>query len=132
MLARVRRRLTYANATASLALFVALDGSSYAALQSPLGRRRRGSPPSPAPAARRLGATEVRPHPHRSMGGDVKATAGDGFLIADAATDVVRFVDADLRFPQGPAGPRSGHASRDGAATGCGSTRPRATVAARR
>jgi hypothetical protein len=36
--------------------------------------------------------------------GDVKATAGGGFLIADAATDVVRFVDADLRFPQGPAG----------------------------
>ena len=38
--------------------------------------------------------------------GHVKATAGGGFLIADAATDVVRFVDADLRFPQGPAGPQ--------------------------
>jgi Collagen triple helix repeat (20 copies) len=35
MLARVRARLTYANVLASLALFVALGGSSYAALQLP-------------------------------------------------------------------------------------------------
>jgi hypothetical protein len=35
MFARVRPRLTYANVLASLALFVALGGSSYAALQLP-------------------------------------------------------------------------------------------------
>jgi hypothetical protein len=105
MLARVRRGLTYA---ASLALFVALDGSSYAALQIPLCRRRRGSPPSPAPAARRLGG-DGSPATSAPLNGPghVKATAGGGFLIADAATDVVRFVDADLRFPQRPAGPQA-------------------------
>ena len=37
MWARVRPRLTYANVLASLALFVALGGSSYAALQLPKG-----------------------------------------------------------------------------------------------
>jgi hypothetical protein len=37
MLSRVRARLTYANVVASLALFAALCGSSYAALQLPKG-----------------------------------------------------------------------------------------------
>jgi hypothetical protein len=35
MLSRLRARLTYANVTATLALFVALGGSSYAALKLP-------------------------------------------------------------------------------------------------
>jgi hypothetical protein len=35
----------------------------------------------------------------------VAVTASGGFLIADAAKNRVRFVDADLRFLQGPAGP---------------------------
>jgi hypothetical protein len=35
MWARVRPRLTYANVIASLALFIALGGGSYAALQVP-------------------------------------------------------------------------------------------------
>jgi hypothetical protein len=35
MLARVRGRLTYANVIASLALFVALGGTGYAALRPP-------------------------------------------------------------------------------------------------
>jgi hypothetical protein len=34
----------------------------------------------------------------------VAATADGGFLIADTANNRVRFVDADLRFPQGPPG----------------------------
>ena len=37
MLARARARLTYANVIATLALFIALGGSSYAALQLPKG-----------------------------------------------------------------------------------------------
>ena len=37
MLARARARLTYANVIATMALFVALGGSSYAALQLPKG-----------------------------------------------------------------------------------------------
>jgi ribosomal protein S11 len=36
---------------------------------------------------------------------EVAATAEGGFLIADTANSRVRFVDADLRFPQGPPGP---------------------------
>jgi hypothetical protein len=35
----------------------------------------------------------------------VAVTASGGFLIADAAKNRVRFVDADPRFLQGPAGP---------------------------
>jgi hypothetical protein len=35
----------------------------------------------------------------------VAVTANGGFLIADAAKNRVRFVDADPRFLQGPAGP---------------------------
>jgi NHL repeat len=35
----------------------------------------------------------------------VAATAEGGFLIADTANNRVRFVDADLRLPQGPPGP---------------------------
>jgi hypothetical protein len=37
MLSRLRSRLTYANVVATLALFIALGGSSYAALQLPKG-----------------------------------------------------------------------------------------------
>src|SRR4051794_16562061 len=35
MIDRIRQRLTYANVTATLALFIALGGSSYAALSLP-------------------------------------------------------------------------------------------------
>jgi ribosomal protein S11 len=36
---------------------------------------------------------------------EVTATAEGGFLVADTNNSRVRFVDADLRFPQGPPGP---------------------------
>ena len=45
LLARVRARLTYANLTATLALFIALGGTSYAALTLP--RNSVGSTPDP-------------------------------------------------------------------------------------
>ncbi len=52
MLRRIRSRLTYSDVVASLALFIALGGVSYAAVKLPknsVGPRRSRRTPSPAP-----------------------------------------------------------------------------------
>jgi hypothetical protein len=81
MLGQLRQRLTYANVTASLALFIALGGSSYAALSLP-----RNS----------VGTQQLRPGAVRSA--DVKNRS---LQVADLSVRARR----SLTGQQGPAGP---------------------------
>ena len=84
MLSRVRARLTYANVAATLALFVALGGSSYAALKLP--------PNS-------VGSEQVKPGSLRAS--DFKAS------------DRARLRGPRGRVgPRGPAGPRGASGAR--------------------
>jgi hypothetical protein len=87
----VRQRLTYANVVASIALFVALGGSSYAALTLP-----RNSVGSNQIRAAAVGTSELR---DRSV----------------ALTDISKGARRSLRGaagPQGPAGPAGPAAAR--------------------
>ncbi|HEX8084560.1 MAG TPA: hypothetical protein VF529_09740 [Solirubrobacteraceae bacterium] len=81
MIGRLRDRLTYANVMATIAVFVALGGSSYAALSLP--RNSVGSAQIKTNAVRSI---DVR---NRSLG----------------LTDLSRRARAALRGQQGPAGP---------------------------
>jgi hypothetical protein len=84
---RLQQRLTYANVTATIALFIAVGGTSYAAVQLP-----RNSVGSAQLRAGSVGSSEVR---NRSL----------------QATDLSRAARSFLRGqrgavgPQGPAGP---------------------------
>ena len=97
ILAAVKRRLTYANVMATVALFVALGGSSYAALG--LGRSSVG--------ARELAPNAVRKSElaNRSVGsGEVI----NGSLLSEDFRIAPRGVKGSKgdRGPTGPAGPR--------------------------
>ena len=81
MLDRIKQKLTYANVTATLALFIALGGSSYAALQLP-----RNS----------VGAQQVRTGAVRSS--EVRDRS---LLLRDISTKTRR----SLRGQRGAAGP---------------------------
>lgn len=91
MIRRIRQRATYANVTASIALFIALGGTSYAALTLP--RNSVGSPQIRSQAVRaselRTGAVASRDIRNRSI------------RLADVSTSARR----SLRGQQGPVGP---------------------------
>lgn len=84
MLGRLRPRLTYANVTATIALFIALGGSSYAALSLP-----RNS----------VGTQQLRPGAVRSS--DVKNRS---LHVADLSVRARRALTG-RRGPAGPPGP---------------------------
>ena len=79
--ARLRSRLTYANVTASLALFIALGGTSYAAITLP-----RDSVGAKQVRAGAIGSSEIR---NRAI----------------TVRDISRSARKALRGKQGPAGP---------------------------
>jgi hypothetical protein len=111
LLARVRARLTYANICATLALFIALGGTSYAALTLP-----RNSVGSTQIRANAVGPSELR---SRAVGSselrDRSIKLGD--ISASARTS--------LRGAQGPTGPAGAAAVtyRAAVTTGGGSVR---------
>jgi hypothetical protein len=80
-IARLRGRLTYANVTASLALFIALGGSSYAAITLP-----RNSVGAKQIRAKAVGGAEIR---NKSV----------------RVRDLARDARSALRGAQGPPGP---------------------------
>ena len=92
MAGRMKPRLTYANVVATLALFIALGGSSYAALKLP-----RNSVGSPQIRARAVGSSELAP---RSV---TSRTINNGSVGID---DVSTRAKAALRGRQGPVGPQ--------------------------
>src|ERR1700753_192640 len=94
MLSRLRSKLTYANVTASLALFMALGGTGYAAVKLP-----RNSVGSAQIRTHAVGSSELKTgavtrraiHPH----------SVDTAAISPAAMAALR----GQTGPQGPAGP---------------------------
>jgi hypothetical protein len=92
MLANLKQRLTYANVTATLALFVALGGSSYAALSLP-----RNSVGANQIRVGAVGTSEIR---DRSV----------------TLTDINRGTRQYLRGRAGPTWPRPGDGRRGGGA----------------
>jgi hypothetical protein len=92
MLSRIRFRLTYANVTATLALFIALGGTGYAALALP--------PDS-------IGGREIRP---RAVGrSELRRDAVSSEKVEDASLslrDLSRDAHASLKGEPGPTGPR--------------------------
>lgn len=101
MLTRIRARLTYANVTASLALFIALGGASYAAVQLP-----RNSVGSAQIRTGAVSSTEVK----------------DRSLRLRDISPTTRTQLSGKQGPQGPAGPAG--------ATGAPATRFTAAVRA--
>jgi hypothetical protein len=91
LLARLRARLTYANVTATLALFVALGGTSYAAAS--LKRNSVGSTQIRAGAVR---ASEIRGNAVHS------SEIRDGTI---SLRDIAEATRNSLRGTAGPAGP---------------------------
>jgi hypothetical protein len=91
LLARVRARITYANLTATLALFVALGGTSYAALTLP-----RNSVGSSQIRANAVGPSELR---SRAVGSS--ELRDRSIKLGDISTSA----RASLRGAQGPTGP---------------------------
>src|SRR5881409_1655372 len=87
MLERLRARLTYANVIATLALFVALGGSSYAALKLP-----RNS----------VGSTQIRPGAVGSS--EVRNRSIRTTDLSVSARQALRGAQGPIG-PQGPAGP---------------------------
>jgi hypothetical protein len=116
-LARLRARLSYANITATLALFIALGGTSYAALTLPRNSvgsaqiRKNAVGPSEI-KSRAVGSSEIR---------DRAIKLGD--LSASARTSL-----RGATGPAGPAGP-SGVTYRAAVTSGGGSVRGNATGA---
>jgi hypothetical protein len=91
MMTTVRSRLTFANVTASLALFVALGGTGYAAAKLP-----RNS----------VGSSQIRTHAVRSAelaNGAVSSRSIHNGTIQ--TTDLSAKAQASLRGQTGPAGP---------------------------
>ena len=106
MLAQLRQRLTYANVTATLALFVALGGTSYAALTLPknsVGSRqiRTGA----------VGGSEIKTGAVRSK--DIK---NETVRLSDVSKSARRSLQG-TQGPAGPAGP-SGTALRAAVSSG--------------
>jgi hypothetical protein len=91
LLARVRARITYANLTATLALFIALGGTSYAALTLP-----RNSVGSSQIRANAVGPSEIR---SRAVGSS--ELRDRSIKLGDISTGA----RASLRGAQGPTGP---------------------------
>src|SRR4051812_40965395 len=91
LLARLRARLSYANITATLALFIALGGTSYAALTLP-----RNSVGSAQIRKNAVGSSEIR---SRAVG---SSELRDRSINLNDLSSSVR---TSLRGPQGPAGP---------------------------
>ena len=88
---RIRSKLTYANVTASLALFVALGGTGFAAATLP-----RNSVGAPQLRAKSVGPSELR------------SRAVNSRVIRDRSVrlgDISTGARASLRGQQGPAGP---------------------------
>jgi hypothetical protein len=91
LLARLRARVTYANITATVALFVALGGTSYAALTLP-----RNS----------VGSAQIRKNAVSAS--EIRARAVGSSEIRDRAirlSDIAASARTSLRGAQGPAGP---------------------------
>ncbi len=88
---KLRDRLTYANVTASLALFIALGGTSYAVTQLP-----RNSVGSAQIRSSAVGTSELRKSAVRS--GDIR----DGSV---AVRDISRAAQSSLRGTKGDPGP---------------------------
>src|SRR3954466_12277303 len=91
MLDRLKDRLTYANLTATLALFIALGGTSYAALKLP-----RNSVGSSQIRASAVGPSELR---SRSVGSS--ELRDRAIKLGDISTSA----RTSLRGAQGPTGP---------------------------
>lgn len=116
-LARLRARLTYANVTATLALFIALGGTSYAAIQLP-----RNSVGSTQIRSNAVGPSEIR---RRAVG---SSEIRDRTIRLNDISSTAR---TSLRGAQGPAGPAgpSGVTYRAAVTSGGGSVRGNATGA---
>src|SRR4051794_32175986 len=91
MIRRLRERLTYANVIATLALFIALGGTSYAALTLP-----RNSVGSKQIRSRAVGASELRTRAVNS-----RAVMDRSIALGDLS----RSARASLRGQRGPTGP---------------------------
>jgi hypothetical protein len=92
VMARIRRRFTYGNVMATLALFVAMGGTSYAALKFP-----RNSVGTRELKSRSVGASELRTKAVTS-----RAIKDRGIRLRDMS----KSARASLRGTQGPAGPQ--------------------------
>ena len=93
----VRRHLTYSNVVATLALFIALGGSSYAALKLP-----RNSVGSSQIRPKAVGSTEVRSSALRSR--HLRSGSVTESKLSDSAISALRGREGP-RGPAGPAGP---------------------------
>lgn len=110
MIERLRGRLTYANVTATIALFIALGGSSYAALSLP--RNSVGDPQIKAGAVRSsevrdrsLRLRDISPAARRSLRGQ-RGPVGPAGAQGPAGAAAVRYfavVDASGAFLRGNA-----------------------------
>lgn len=94
LLSRVRARLSYANVSASLALFIALGGTTYAATSLP-----RNSVGSKQIRTNAVGASELRPNAVRST--EIRNRSINLRDVALSARDSLR----GSQGPQGPPGP---------------------------
>ena len=100
LLSRVRARLSYANLTATLALFIALGGTTYAATSLP-----RNSVGSAQIRSNAVGASEIR---RRAVGSSEIRDRAIG------VRDIAASARGSLRGSQGPAGPAGRRAGRHG------------------
>ena len=90
----MRSHLTYSNVVATLALFIALGGSSYAALKLP-----RDSVGSSQIRSKAVGSSEVRPSALRSR--HLRSGSVTEAKLSDSAVTALRGREG----PRGPAGP---------------------------
>src|SRR5919205_1265844 len=95
MLIRLRQKLSYANVTATLALFIALGGSSYAALRLPRNsvgsaQIRTGAVHSSEVKNRSLRTADLSPSARRALRG----TAGPAGPQGPAGAPAARFFAA--------------------------------------
>ena len=114
LLSRVRARLSYANVTASLALFIALGGTTYAATSLP-----RNSVGSKQIRTNAVGATEVRRNAVRST--EIRNRS-------IKLTDVALSARNSLRGNQGPQGPAGPAGTADRAAINSGGAKVSGTA----
>jgi hypothetical protein len=82
----IRRRVSYANVVATLALFVALGGSSYAALSVTGKQVKNGSLTGKDVKNRSLGATELSAKAKGALRGNAGRSGAAG-LARSAGTD---------------------------------------------
>jgi hypothetical protein len=89
VLAQLRSRLTYANVVATLALFVALGGSSYAAITITGKNVKDGSLTGKDVKNRSLGTTDLSKKTVKSLTGKRGATGARGAQGAPAPTNAI-------------------------------------------